>query len=47
MFATGMLQPAPDAADDPQDHISLSERLNSFIMMPKLPNRECLMKGAE
>jgi hypothetical protein len=47
MFATGMLQPAPDAADDPQDHISLFERLNSFIKMPKLPNRECLMKGAE
>jgi hypothetical protein len=42
-----MPQPLPDAADDPQDHISLSERLNSFTKMPKQPNRECLMKGGE
>jgi hypothetical protein len=47
MSATGMPQPAPDAADDPLDHISLSERLNYITKMPKQPNTECLVKGGE
>jgi hypothetical protein len=47
MSATGMPQPAPDAADDPLDHISLSERLNYITKMPKQSKTECLVKGGE
>ncbi|XP_025792595.1 uncharacterized protein LOC112873764 [Panicum hallii] len=45
--ATGMPQPAPDASNDPLDHILLSERLNSITKMPKQQITECLVKGGD
>ncbi|WVZ59681.1 hypothetical protein U9M48_009791 [Paspalum notatum var. saurae] len=45
--ATGMPEPASDAANDPFDHIPLSERLNSITKMPKQHIAECLVNGGE
>jgi len=47
MPATGMPQPAPDASNDPLDHIPFSERLNSITKMPKQHVTECLVKGGD
>lgn len=44
---TGMPQPLRDAAYDPLDHVSLSERLDGITKMPKQHNTECLVKDSE
>ncbi|CAL4925971.1 unnamed protein product [Urochloa decumbens] len=43
--ASGMPQPAPDAFDNPLDHIPLSERLNSITKKRKQQITEGLVKG--